>query len=113
MKNVRASKMFEFAPDVKIGDVFTRIDRNGKVWAATVVKRTEYFVDVEKKQPYKIWLSDGEKLEQVEAEPTFERCAIHADELSGGYFIALHEVYSKFPQYEKIYKLKTITQEIY
>ena len=106
MKNVKVLKKYDFAPNIKIGDVFTRTDRNGKAWTATVIKRTEYFVDVEKRQPYKIWVHDGEKLDYVDTEPTFERSAIHADGTSGDYFIALHEVYSKFPQYDKIYKLR-------
>lgn len=43
-----------FAEDIKVGDVFTRIDKNGKIWEAKVIHRTEYFVDVEKTQPYQI-----------------------------------------------------------
>ena len=36
-------KDFKFAPEVKIGDVFTRVDKNGNVWKAEVINRTELF----------------------------------------------------------------------
>ena len=79
---------------IEVGDVFTRIDRNGKVWKAEVINRTEYFVDVKKIQPYKRKVVDdcfttskyygGQKhvrtqylTHEEHAEPTFERCIIH------------------------------------
>lgn len=105
MKNVKTVKNYEFAPEIKIGDVFTRLDRNGKTWTATVVNRTEYFVDVEKRQPYKIWVCDGEKTYQDEADVTCERVQINKDAENKSYYIVIHEIYSKFPQYGKTYKL--------
>ena len=29
------------APEIKVGDVFTRTDRNGKIWTAEVINRTD------------------------------------------------------------------------
>ena len=87
--------MFTFAPEIKVGDVFTRIDKNGKVWKAEVINRTEYFVDVKKTQPYQVKVCDEEPIRQKkfyngawhfkdvggvfhyeDAEPTFERAEI-------------------------------------
>ena len=49
---------FKHCPVIEVGDVFTRVDRNGKRWTAEVINRTEYFVDVKKIQPYKIKVGD-------------------------------------------------------
>ena len=87
---------FKHCPVIQIGDIFTRIDKNGKVWKAEVINRTEYFVDVKKTQPYQIKVYDEEPIKQrkfyngewhikyvdgvfhyEEAEPTIERCMIH------------------------------------
>lgn len=88
--------MFKNCPVITIGDVFTRVDKNGKVWKAEIINRTEYFVDVKKTQPYQIKICDEEPIRQKkfyngawhfkdvggvfhyeDAEPTFERCMIH------------------------------------
>ena len=88
--------MFKNCPIIEVGDVFTRIDKNGKVWKAEVINRTEYFVDVKKIQPYQIRICDEEPIRQKkfyngawhfkdvggvfhyeDAEPTFERCMLH------------------------------------
>jgi len=90
--------MFEYAPDIKVGDVFTRIDKNGKVWKAEVINRTEYFVDVKKTQQYQIKVCDVEPIRQrrfynstwhskdvggvfhyEDAEPTSERAQINIE----------------------------------
>lgn len=87
-------RSFKFAPEVKIGTIFTRVDKNGKVWTAEVVDRTEYFVDVKKIQPYKRKVVDdcytetkfynGKKhtktyylTHEEDAEPTYERAQIN------------------------------------
>ena len=73
---------FKYCPVIEIGDVFTRIDRNGKVWEAKVINRTEYFVDIKKTQPYKIKVADDGIRGQLgcwhweDTEPTTERCMI-------------------------------------
>ena len=90
--------MFKYAPEIKVGDVFTRVDKNGKVWKAEVINRTEYFVDVKKTQPYQVRVCDEEPFRQKrfydgcnyikevggvyhyeDAEPTFERAQINID----------------------------------
>ena len=93
MNNQKNEINFDFAPNVKIGSVFSRIDRNGKKWIAEVINRTEYFVDVKKIQPYKRKIVDdfftttkyygGQKhtrthclTHEEDAEPTFERAQI-------------------------------------
>lgn len=87
---------FKNCPVIKIGDIFTRVDKNGKVWKAEVINRTEYFVDIKKIQPYQVRVCDEEPIKQKrfyngewhvkyvggvfhyeEAEPTFERCMLH------------------------------------
>ena len=68
--------MFKFAPEVKVGTIFKRIDRNGKVWEAKVINRTEYFVDVEKTQPYQIKVGDEWGWHYEDAAPTYERAEI-------------------------------------
>lgn len=96
MNNQKNKISFDFAPNVKIGSVFSRIDRNGKKWIAEVVSRSEYFVDVKKIQPYKRRVVDdsfttskfygGAKRKksyylshEEDAEPTFERAQICED----------------------------------
>ena len=87
---------FKHCPIIEVGDVFTRVDRNGKTWTAEVINRTEYFVDVKKIQPYQVRICDEEPIRQKkfyngawhfknvggvfhyeDAEPTFERCMLH------------------------------------
>ena len=138
-------KEFKFAPEIKIGTVFTRIDKNGKVWKAEVINRTEYFVDVKKTQPYQIKICDSEPIRQKkfynnewhfkdvgglfhyeDAKPTFERAEIieeYVEETTNeieediwgthrktrrvktnNYFLKLKEEYSKYSQYDKLYK---------
>ena len=76
-------KTFKYYPVIEVGDVFTRMDRNGKIWKAEVVNRTEYFVDVKKTQPYQIKVADEGIAGQCgcwhyeDAEPTTERCMLH------------------------------------
>lgn len=76
-------KTFEYCPIIEVGDVFTRVDKNGKIWKAEVINRTEYFVDVKKTQPYQIKVADEGERGQLgfwhweDAEPTFERCMLH------------------------------------
>lgn len=76
-------KEFKYCPIIEVGDVFTRIDRNGKVWKAEVINRTEYFVDVKKTQPYQIKVADEGERGQLgfwhyeDAPETFERCMLH------------------------------------
>ena len=122
--------MFEYAPQVNIGDIFTRIDKNGTVWKAEVVNRTEYFVDVKKYHPYKVKFATGYfdwEYEEKIPEPTIERAQINieyedveTDEIvksifgeykkkirvpTSKFFIGIKEDYSKYPQYDKIYFL--------
>lgn len=124
-------KDFNNAPEIKVGSVFYRVDRNGKEWTATVINRTEFFVDVEKRQPYQIRVSDGYGKRWYEDAPAItERCAIVPEEeevptgemrpfglfgglipamkrvCTGEYFIRVKEVYSRFPDRDKWYKLK-------
>lgn len=71
-------KTFKYCPLITVGDVFTRIDRNGKVWTAEVINRTEYFVDVKKNQPYQRKVGDEYGNWHYEDAPdTFERCMLH------------------------------------
>lgn len=103
---------FENCPIIEVGDVFTRIDKNGKTWKAEVINRTEFYVDVKKTQPYKIRVFDEEPIRQKkfyngewhfkniaeifhyeDPEPTFERCMIYrrfeeveGDEIVKGWF---------------------------
>lgn len=120
--------MFKYAPDIKVGDVFTRIDRNGTIWKAEVVNRTELFVDVKKYDPYERKFQTGFyewEYEKKIPEPTFERAQINieyeeyetgrmkkgwfgeypetAKRPTGKYFIAIKEDYSKASQYDKLY----------
>lgn len=120
---------FNNAPEIKVGSVFYRVDRNGKEWTATVINRTEFFVDVEKRQPYQIRVSDGYGKSWYEDAPAIiERCEIIAgtEEMptgemkrglfgglfpvmkkvfTGEFFIKVKEVYSRFPNLDKLYKL--------
>lgn len=74
---------FNYCPVVEVGDIFTRVDKNGKIWKAEVINRTEYYVDVKKTQPHQIKVADEGERGQLgfwhyeDAEPTFERCMIH------------------------------------
>ena len=120
--------MFEYAPDIKVGDVLTRIDKNGTVWKAEVVNRTELYVDVKKYHPYEVKFATGFyewEYEKKIPEPTFERAQINteyeeyetgkmiegffgdypekAKRPTGKYFIAIKEDYSKYSQYDKLY----------
>lgn len=121
---------FNYCPVIEVGDIFTRKDKNGKVWTAEVVNRTEYFVDVKKIQPYKIKVGDEFGWHYEEAEPTFERCEIYrqyeivedgetpADGIwgkyvkklfkkipTGRYYINCKEIYSSHYKYDRIYVL--------
>lgn len=133
-----------FAEDVKVGDVFTRTDKNGKIWEAKVINRTEYFVDVEKTHPYQIKVANEDISGQFgcwhyeDAPKTYERCEIipikeyvcvgkrkslslfggeHlVDDMqwipTGDYAINVKEDFSKYPQYDKTYKLIKNKKEI-
>ena len=119
---------YNYAPEIKVGDVFTRIDKNGTEWRAEVVSRTEYFVDVKKYHPYEIKFQTGWyecEYEKRIPEPTIERTKINieyeeyetgnmkksiwgeypekAKRQTGKFFIAIKEDYSKYPQYDKLY----------
>lgn len=123
---------FNYYPVIEVGDIFKRVDKNGKVWTAEVVNRTEYFVDVKKTHPYKIKVADNEfSWHYEEAEPTFERCQIHRryEEIEDGeteadgiwgkyakklfkkvptayYWIDIKEDYSAHYRYDRTYVLK-------
>ena len=125
-------KSFKFAPEVKVGTIFTRVDKNGKVWTAEVIDRTEYFVDVKKTQPYQIKVANDDISGQLgcwhyeDAKPTYERAQInevyHEEETDevvksiwgtsykkvkvkeNKYTIHLKEEYSKYNQYDKVYQ---------
>ena len=126
-------KKFNYCPIIEIGDIFTRIDRNGKIWKAEVINRTEYFVDVKKTQPYQIKVADDGERGQLgfwhyeDAPATFERCRLyrHYTQIEDGekdslwgkiknykevataiYYIDCKEVYSKYYNWDKCYKLK-------
>lgn len=74
---------FNYCSVIEVGDTFTRIDKNKKVWIARVISRTEYFVDVEKIQPYQIKVSNSDESSKYgcchyeDAKPTIERCMLH------------------------------------
>jgi len=65
---------------IKIGDVFSRIDKNGNEWIATVTKVTDYFVDVEKKRPYPIKCYDDEKGVYYKDAISHERAMVRYEE---------------------------------
>ena len=73
---------FKYCPIIEVGDVFTRIDKNGKVWKAEVIGRTELFVNVKKTQPYQVKVLDDGIGGDVGcyhyeyAEPIIERCQL-------------------------------------
>lgn len=119
---------FENFSVIEVGDVFTRVDKNGKVWKAEVIARTEFYVDVKKYHPYEVRFQVSEwKTEKRIPEPTTERCMLYqkhieveTDEIvksiwgeykktirvpTNTYQIAVKEDYSKYPQYDKIYTL--------
>ena len=129
---------FKFAPEIKVGDVFTRIDKNGRVWEAKVINRTEYFVDVEKITPYKIKVANDDMTACLgcwhweDPKPTHERAEIHEEwiEIETGefketiwgkspvrkkvktfnYHIYLKENYSKYPYFDKPYTISKSTK---
>ena len=103
---------FKYCPVVEVGDVFTRVDKNGKVWKAEVINRTEYFVDVKKTQPYQIKVADEGERGQLgfwhyeDAEPTIERCMLHRhyeeveageEETRGLFGTYMKKIYEKVP----------------
>lgn len=124
---------FKYCPIIEVGDVFTRVDKNGKVWTAKVINRTEYFVDVEKIQPYQIKVGDefGWHYEDGESNKTYERCEIHRHYIeeedgyeertdffgkkymtkkykrvpTNKYWIECKEDYSKHSKYDRTYEL--------
>lgn len=123
--------MFNYAPEVKVGDVFTRTDKNGTVWRAEVINRTEYFVDVKKFHPYEVKFSTGWyewDYEKRIPEPTVERAQLYIERKTvptgrmkkgffkeypeteevptGRFFIGIKEDYGKHSQYDKIYYLE-------
>ena len=69
--------MFNHCSIIQVGDIFTRTDRNGKVWKAEVINRTEYFVDVKKYTPYKVKIGDEYGWRWQEAPPTIERAELY------------------------------------
>lgn len=103
---------FNNCPIIEVGDVFTRIDKNGKVWKAEVINRTEYFVDVKKTQPYQIKVANEGFAGQCgcwhyeDAPETFERCMLHRhyeevedgeEEAQGLYGAYMKKKYKKVP----------------
>lgn len=76
-------RKFKCCPIIEVGDVFTRVDKNGNVWKAEVVNRTECFVDVKKTQPYQIRVANSGISGMYgcwhyeNAPETFERCMLH------------------------------------
>lgn len=123
--------MFNYCPIIQIGNIFTRTDKNGKVWEAEVINRTEYFVDVKKTQPYKIKVGDEFGWHYEEAPVTIERAELYRvyEPIENGveiitdlyrnkverpkiervptnkYHIRLKEVYSKHDKYDRDYYL--------
>ena len=121
------------APEIKVGDVFTRIDRNGKTWTAEVINRTDCFVDVKKTQPYQIRVLNNDESGKYgcchyeDPAPTYERAMINEEKVqvetgkmikglfgdypetkyvgTGKYFIDIKEEYSKSYEYDKSYVL--------
>ena len=67
---------------ISVGDTFTRIDKNGKTWVATVTKRTPQFVYVNKVRPYKVKVMDEFPgcYTLQDAKDTIERAEIKFDE---------------------------------
>ena len=77
---------FKYCPDIKIGDVFERIDKNGKKWIAEVINRTNYFVDVRKTNPYNERQSDERAalcriLEKIKTGNTIKRDGLYGEEI--------------------------------
>lgn len=74
---------YKYAPNIKIGDVFVRIDKNGKEWTAEVIDRTDYYVDLKKIMPYKIKIANTDIsgdfgcYHYEDAPITYERAIIH------------------------------------
>ncbi len=122
--------MYNNCSIIEVGDVFKRVDKNGKVWTAEVVNRTEHFVDVKKTQPYQRKVGDEYGWHYEDAEPTFERCMLHRkfEEVECGesekigfkgtfiskdykrvptakYYIDCKEDYSKHWKYDRPYEL--------
>lgn len=107
---------FKNCPVIEVGDVFTRVDKNGKVWEAKVINRTEYFVDVEKKSPYQVRVGDEWGCWHYEdAKPTVERCMIHRiyeevedgeEEAQGLYGKYMRKKYKKVPTARYILDVK-------
>lgn len=62
--------------EIKVGDKFIRIDKNNRKWIATIINRTEYFVDVEKCCPYKQKVGDGYGWKWADTPNEQERCKI-------------------------------------
>lgn len=126
-------KEFSFAPEIKIGDVFKRVDKNDRVWEAKVINRTEHFVDVEKTMPYKIKVANDDMTGCLgcwhweDPEPAYERAEINEDwiEVETGefkesiwgkspvkkrvklpsYHIHLKETHSRYSHYDRTYTL--------
>lgn len=128
-------KKIIYCPIIQVGDIFSRIDRNGKRWEAKVINRTEYFVDVEKSQPYQIKVATRyeniiESYHYEDPKPTIERCMIYRKyvEVEDGqveeqglygpymktlykkvptaeYYIEVKETYSAHSKYDRTYKL--------
>lgn len=111
---------FKNCPIIEVGDVFTRVDKNGKVWEAKVINRTEYFVDVEKKSPYQVKICDEEPIREKrfyngawhfkyvggvfhyeDPKPTIERCMIHRiyEEVEDG---EKDSIWGKIKKYKKV-----------
>ena len=73
------------APEVKIGDIFSRIDKNGNEWIAEVINRTDCFVDVKKYCPYKVKVANSDISGQFgcyhweDSEPVTERSLINKE----------------------------------
>lgn len=127
-------KKFNYCPAVEVGDVFTRIDRNGRAWTAEVLERTEKFVKVKKTQPYQIKVLDrgaGGRFgfwHYENPEPTIERCQLKRERKivktgkkkqtmwgifdeqievdDDRYSIYVYEENSKYPNYKKQYFLQ-------
>lgn len=75
-------QIYGYADDIQVGTVFKRVDKNGNIWEAKVINRTDYFVDVEKTQPYQIKVADKEYGDigiwhWEDAPVTYERCQIN------------------------------------
>lgn len=68
---------FKHCPIIEIGDIFTRIDKNGKTWKAEIINRTEYYVDVKKYMPYKAKVGDEYGYHYEDAPVTIERAMLY------------------------------------